>query len=272
MNYRSFACSEKGAEHEKNNMPCQDSAINYVDKDLLIAIIAVADGHGSAECFRSEIGSRFATECAVECIKKFICAIRENNISIEEKKDELLAQLSNSIITSWNEKIEKDYINSPFATETDISEQTEEDIKENIGQAYGTTLVTVALTNDYWFGLQIGDGKCAALRDDGTFYQPIPNDERCFMNITTSMCDYDASREFRYCFEVDKPSAIFIGTDGVDNSFEDDEQLYELYKCMTKNFTSRDFKSEVEEVKRFLPVLTKKGSGDDVSIAGILSI
>ena len=273
MNYRSFACSEKGAEHEKNNMPCQDSAVDYIDNDLLIVVIAVADGHGSAECFRSEKGSRFAVECAVECIKKFICAVSENSISIEDKQGELLTQLSNSIITSWNDKVEKDYINNPFIPDIQYKvEEVIENKKEYIEQAYGTTLVAAALTDNYWFGLQIGDGKCAVLRGDGTFYQPIPDDEKCFMNITTSMCDYNVSQEFRYCFGVDKPFAIFIGTDGVDNSFEDDEQLYELYRCMLNDFANKGFDTEVEEIKKFLPVLTKKGSGDDVSIAGIIAV
>ena len=271
MNYRSFACSERGAEHEKNDMVCQDSAINYIDKDLAVMIIAVADGHGSAECFRSDTGSRFAVECAVECIKNFILTIRENNISVNEKKDELLAQLSNSIIAAWNEKIEKDYINNLILTESNILELTE-DKKEHIGQVYGTTLISAAMVDDYWFGLQIGDGKCVVLNKDGNFCQPVPDDEKCFMNITTSMCDSDASNEFRYYFDVDKPSAIFLGTDGVDNSFENEVQLYELYRRIADDFAGKDFDEEIKEVKKFLPLLTKRGSGDDVSIAGIIAV
>ena len=276
MSYRSFAYSEKGARHEKDNMPCQDSAMEYMDMNLPAVIVAAADGHGSEECFRSGRGAHFAVECAIECIKKFICTIRtirENNISasfiatesIESKQEKsqeqkYLMQLSNSIITDWNKKVEEDYANEPFG------------LPEYIELAYGTTLMAAAITDDYWFGLQIGDGKCVVLSDDGIFSQPIPADEKCFMNITTSMCDCDASHEFRYYFGTDIPSAIFIGTDGVDNSLKDDVQLYELYRRITGDFAAKGFDEESAEIKRFLPMLTKKGSGDDISIAGIIKI
>lgn len=266
MDYRSFACSQKGAEHEKSNTPCQDSALNCIDKDLAVAIAVVADGHGSPECFRSDRGSRFAVECAVECIKRFVYAVGENNLlaelTEEKKAAELMSQLANSIVASWNGRIEKDYANSPF----DVTDPA------CIEQAYGSTLIAAAATEKYWLGLQIGDGKCAVMSSDGSFYQPIPADDRCFMNVTTSMCDGDAAREFRYYLGIDKPAAIFIGTDGVDNSFESDAQLYDLYSCIAGDFISKGIDAGIEEVKNFLPALTKKGSGDDVSIAGIIKV
>jgi hypothetical protein len=41
---------------------------------------------------------------------------------------------------------------------------------------------------------------------------------------------------------------------------------------MISDFIDKGFDAEVEEVRNFLPVLTKKGSGDDVSIAGIIAV
>lgn len=61
-----FGKSVKGATHEKNGLPLQE---NYKIEEISdkITIIAVADGHGSSKCPRSDRGSLIAvnTFCAV---------------------------------------------------------------------------------------------------------------------------------------------------------------------------------------------------------------
>jgi hypothetical protein len=97
----------------------------------------------------------------------------------------------------------------------------------------------------------------------GEFSAPIPDDGQCVFNFTTSLCADDAIQSFRsYASDV-LPEAIFLITDGVVNSFKDEKGVYELLR---KFLESRD----AEELKEFLPILSKKGSGDDVSIAGII--
>jgi len=63
--------------------------------------------------------------------------------------------------------------------------------------AYGATLIAAALTKDYWFGIQIGDGKLTAVYPDGSFNQPVPWDDKCYLNVTTSICDDDAAERAR---------------------------------------------------------------------------
>ncbi len=43
----------KGATHVRNQMPCQDNK-RIVEISDKIAIVAVADGHGSSKCPRSD--------------------------------------------------------------------------------------------------------------------------------------------------------------------------------------------------------------------------
>ena len=49
-----FGKSVKGATHEKNGLPLQDNCKIEEISDK-ITIIAVADGHGSSKCPRSDI-------------------------------------------------------------------------------------------------------------------------------------------------------------------------------------------------------------------------
>ena len=61
-----FGKSVKGATHEKNGLPLQDNCKIEEISDK-ITIIAVADGHGSSKCPRSDRGSLIAvnTFCTV---------------------------------------------------------------------------------------------------------------------------------------------------------------------------------------------------------------
>jgi hypothetical protein len=132
----------------------------------------------------------------------------------------------------------------------------------------------VAVTDEFWFGLQIGDGKCVVLNGEG-FTQPIPWDDACFLNVTTSICDTNASERFRHFFSQELPVGIFIGTDGVDDSYpvaENESHLYNLYEKIAANFMYTGFDQGFTELRAFLPRLSEKGSGDDVSIAGFLDM
>ena len=242
-----------GASHLKSEKPCQDySASWYAGK---VAIIAVADGHGAADYFRSDRGARFAAEAAIECIKDLI--MTKNN-SLSNPSDSLAA-LEKSIITVWHKKITKDLGSKP--------------INGTIIVPYGTTLLAAAITGYYWFAIQIGDGKCVIINKDNNISQPVPWDERCFLNQTTSLCDDNACDLFRHFYSETLPEAIFLGSDGIDDSFpmnRNEEHLARFYESIYVNFISEGLQNGKVQLREMLPALTQKGSGDDVSITGIL--
>ena len=100
--------------------------------------------------------------------------------------------------------------------------------------------------------------------------KPIPWDETCEQNITTSICDGDAIEEFRYVIQKDFPAAIFIGSDGIDDSYSSEMELHELYRNIFIVFAEHGAEVGSNEVRDYLPKITRRGSGDDVSIAGII--
>ena len=61
-------------------------------------------------------------------------------------------------------------------------------------------------------------------------YEPIPWDEDCQANITTSICDSEAIEEFRYCFMKESPVATLMGTDGIDDSYANFEEMYQAIR------------------------------------------
>ena len=98
---------------------------------------------------------------------------------------------------------------------------------------------------------------------------PIPWDERCFLNKTTSLCDNEPVEEFRYCAEGDGhfPAAIFLGSDGLDDTFGDGDKLYNFYGNLIRMIKKNGLEAVTSEIQTSLPRLSEIGSKDDMSIA-----
>ena len=268
-----FAFSEQGYNHIKSDKVCQDSSGHYSDE--LMAIAVVADGHGSDNYPRTDRGSSFAVDATIVAIREFVHNVATSKIDISVDSDSYLEQLAKSILANWYATVDSDFDRYPFLEE-ELSSVSEKYKKKYLAgerkeKAYGTTLIAACQTKDYWFGLQIGDGKCVCISNDGSVSEPIPWDDDCQANVTTSICDSDAIEEFRYCFLKEPPIATFMGTDGIDDSYATSEEMYVLYRSILAIFAEHGRRTGEAEIQEFLPSLSKKGSGDDVSIAGIVS-
>lgn len=287
-----------GASHELSNKPCQDYAIAIHSDELSMAI--VSDGHGGERYFRSDQGSKFLVKITRDCVRSFVDTIAEEGNELfkdkafttfcnEKTSDEQLNSevhkrlnwLFASIISKWNTAV------AEHAYNNDLNKWEEEHVEEiykeefrakqkdpcaTFEKTYGCTLMAYVHTPSYWFAFHIGDGKLVTLNiknAKASFCQPVPWDSRCFSNKTTSICDANALEEFRYCFEGDGnfPTAAFLGSDGIDDSYREDKRLYNFYANLFRQIAI----SKREELERTLdsklPKISQMGSKDDMSIA-----
>ncbi len=191
-------------------------------------------------------------------------------ISDSNVVNEFIDKCKEDIVYLWNEKVFNHFSANMFSS-SEVELLSKKSARYTV--AYGTTLVAVIQTESFCLGLQIGDGECVTINEDGECSQPFPSDERCFLNETTSLCDEKPIESFRHFFikaVEDFPCGIFIGSDGVDGCFSNEEQLYKLYKTMLYSFGTAEFEEAVSELKEYLPRLSQKGSKDDISIAAII--
>ncbi|GHS88479.1 hypothetical protein FACS189487_06850 [Campylobacterota bacterium] len=278
-NYRSFAATVIGGSHEKAQKICQDYSAHHSDNALEIA--AVADGHGDANCFRSDKGARFAVDCAIEAIKDFVD--RYKPTAEKTERQEAIGALVRSVVASWHEKVEQHYRDLPFADDelAQCDEKHRKRFSEGREQhkAYGATLIAAAITGEYWFGFHIGDGRWTVLQDGGKFAQPVAWDDRCFLNVTTSICDFDSHDAPRvYCAlssEEPPPIAVFLCSDGIDDNYpaENNEQhLYRLYAQVAIAFAEDGFDSAQDQVGKLCERFARDGKGDDTSLAMIVDM
>lgn len=286
-------CSCRGASHLEREQECQDYSDALILNDGL-CVAAVADGHGGSSYFRSAVGARLAVETTIEAARQFV----DSSGSLLKDKpftqmpalidlpsdfsytddDLLLRQLFSSIIAKWNEAI-LFHCEENGATEWE-KEHVREDLlhqlsdRRSLEVIYGCTLIAYIQTPDYWIAFQIGDGKLLTYkldgREDGELWQqPVPWDERCFLNTTTSLCDVDAINEFRYCYEGDGnyPSAVFMGSDGLDNTFGDGAHLEKFYGDILSLINESSEEEAQRQLMEVLPEYSRRGSKDDMSVA-----
>lgn len=290
MDALNFSC--QGESHIAAGKVCQDYSYSTVYENGN-AMAIVCDGHGGRRYFRSDIGAKIAAEVAENKVQTFIeeaglsllkdspftrCATISDQITNQDfdktsNIERAFRQLFGSIINEWNAQVLE------HASQNPISESEEEGLEErwikefeekkSLEKVYGCTLIVYAYTQEFWFAFQIGDGKCFACDENGDWSEPIPWDERCFLNKTTSICDSEAIDEFRYCYDgTDRsPIAMILGSDGIDDSFGAEENQANFYVQILKLIAKSGIEATLTEIETTLPQLSKIGSQDDMSIA-----
>ena len=264
----------RGSEHIKTDKPLQDFSGSTTDRWKSYAYALVADGHGGERYFRSEVGSHHAVVYAVESMNK---VLRELVFYIKKKEieviDKTLKNLCSRIILLWREKVSEHFKANPLTeAETALCEKLKIALPisdDDIFTLYGSTLLCAVYFEklDFWFALQIGDGKCVGIKTDGTVFYPIPDDEEQGFGVTKSLCGKNAVENFRYAYGFEKIAGIAVMSDGLTDSF-DSEKLPDFLLNIKENAVT-DAEKTKAELAEFLPKLSKQGSGDDISIAGI---
>lgn len=278
MAYELFCQSVQGAGHIKKDMPCEDYGIKFENDEC--KIFALGDGHGDSNCPRSSFGSRTICEIAVQELQLFAKEIRnqkwEEQLMDKYGASELVNQLVTSIFGKWSCAVNEDFLQNP------LSEKEELDAKdyieryrrgERIEHIYGTTFIACLMTDEYVLLLQQGDGRCVVFDCDGNATQPIPWDDRCFANVTTSVCDVDAVQSCRYHIIDLRQNAIIAcvaGSDGVEDSFGSMDKMHTYYREKLQIACELGVEELEKHLSETLPGFSAEGSQDDTTICGLI--
>jgi hypothetical protein len=258
-----------GSSHLASGKPCQDASYSETSDHMSIAI--VSDGHGGAIHSRSDIGAQLAILSAQATIEDHPLSDWEDPVKRQEFFTKLVNIWTSLTIDHYFDNLtEQEIANLP------LHPNVERYIR-NITTLYGCTLMVACVHPNGWFAFQIGDGKCVTIHPIASAAdpsqltsEPIPADDRCFLNMTTSLCDPDAATEFRFCSgnKASTPVAIFLGSDGIDNSWGTEEALHNFYIEVLKHCTSAE--DVTRDLAESLPQLSQAGSQDDMSVAAIV--
>lgn len=292
----------RGHLHVMNEFPCEDSSSSFSAENGRYHIAIVADGHGSKSCFRSDYGSKVATEVALECLQQFA----EATLASEELEERFykdifsnpryrhmtIRRLTDTILAEWHDRVLEDYKNNPPTLEEMGESAAEYQNGKTPAHIYGTTLIAVLKIPQCLILLHQGDGRCDVFYEDGSVDQPIPWDSRCEDTATTSLCDEDAAERFRNCVLnlTEKPViACYVGCDGVEDAYRDTYEglggshvlmggVHTFYKYITCQIVQMGHEAFKSWLPNFLTkfssdgIFSRSGSGDDVSVSGIVDL
>ncbi len=284
-----FNYSCQGESHKADDKPCQDASRAEIISDDF-AVCVISDGHGGDRYFRSRVGSQILVDITFEKVHEFVGGMSQTGLlkgipftqmgihrdHIEEPKaqiDQRFMQLFRAIKAEWMIRIFDHASNTP-ANEWERehvkpSYLVQLESKEKLEKIYGATLMAYVRTPEFWFAFHLGDGKMIMFDKNGDGSEPVLWDSDCFLNVTSSICSSDAVERFRYSYQGDGvfPFAMFLGSDGIDDSFTDGEPLYDFYIGLLREIDKNGDEAVQNSLVESLPVLSAKGSRDDMSVA-----
>ena len=274
--WRAIGRSVRGASHVRADLPNQDAIAWLPESGTgLPLVLAVSDGHGSARCFRSDVGARLAVETATQVIQEFLESLPESS-SHSAIKRWAAENLPRAIVHRWRDGVADDVSARPLkGAELDPLEA-----KEGAGKrrqvvldpllAYGATLLAVLVAESFILYLQLGDGDILAVSETGEVSRPpLPADERLFANHTTSLCSREAWRDFRSYFQVlsgSPPALVLVSTDGYANSFRDEAGFLQVGADLLAMIRADGLDAVGESLAAWLTQASQDGSGDDVTL------
>lgn len=275
MKYAKFKLETvEGPAHRAKGLPNQDAVQGTQHNWPDFIVVAVADGHGSTVCFRSDQGSRLAVQAAIHVAVQWFNAWSAETRRPEETVTEK-ESVARSLSEKWRELVNEAIARTPF-TDEEIQKVLKTDgqagvqrIRENSNIAYGTTVLCAAASDTAAIYFQIGDGEILSVSHDGEVQRPLGSDPTLFANQTTSLSSPDASCLTRVRIETDPkkhPRLILLCTDGYSNSFETDEGLLLAASDFARLLSSPEGEAEANAHLRSWLTESSENTGDDTSI------
>lgn len=259
----------KGATHVRNQMPCQDNKkiIKISDE---ITIIALADGHGSSKCPRSDRGSMIAVNSFYHIMKKYleIYGKDEEDIThlmtfLNREGDVRFAQ---DVCEEWQARVKQSFYKNK------VEGMTNEDgsIKwPSVFSLYGTTLLGMLITDSFVFSFQIGDGDISAVTKDEV--EPLVEPEKFLGTETHSLSKPDAWRKavtsvHRLEAESRESYMYILSTDGFANSYTSDKEYQKTCRDYLQMIRKYGIDVVQKNLKKWLTETSELGCGDDITV------
>ncbi len=265
-----------GASHSRKNKPNQDAIIfdSHELENGSFAYGIVSDGHGSSRCFRSHLGSGFASEILEDAFIEMARNISDDT-NRQELKNHAEMDLPKLIVNAWRLRVDDHVELYPYSDEElkllvgDKKKTDNNSLKEKKYTPYGATLLGVLMLAELVLYVQLGDGDILITDEAGEVYRRFVDDQRLLGNETTSLCQDEAINEFQIAidFLVDSPPRlILICTDGFSNAYKLDSELFMFPRDIVSLYKNRGTDIIQKSLPEWLEETTVKASGDDISV------
>jgi serine/threonine protein phosphatase PrpC len=271
--------SWRGSAHIESGLKNQDAVRYFSSSEDRVVVLAVADGHGSGLCFRSDAGSHLAVETAVDVLRRFAGTVRpdeEGTVIAERARTGLAEELT----ASWRAAVDRKLASNPFTPVEWANVAAEEGwagqeiLQHHPRLAYGSTILAVLATEHYVLSLQLGDGDILFMDSQGSTHQPISNSHRHRTEQTASLSHRNAAHHVRVYVEKtqDLPALIVASTDGYAKSYKSSDEFLTAGQNLFELIRRDGFDSVEQSVRALLDESSVRTNGDDITIGLICRV
>ena len=254
-----FAKTSIGYSHIRDKKPCQDFSACY--NDLERTIITACDGHGGDLYVRSNLGSKFASDAAINILRSV-----DRLDFYKYSRREICDKIRLNILCEWNSAV-SDSLNKKRLGKCEVSQLPEEKILKLIKapeKAYGTTLNAAMIYANKLFCVSIGDGGIFAIKK-GLIAPLFMEDEESVANLTCSMSQEDAYKHLNVeIYDFSRLDGVMVCTDGLINPYQN---LNNFRNGLVIPISAKLIEGKSSEIGEFIQELGERiGNGDDVSL------
>ena len=169
-----------GSVHVRDGRPIQDAVRTWVEGDT--AVVAVADGHGHHEHFRSDVGARLAVDAAVDALVAGLADLADAATA-----QRAITDIAARAVQTWTAGVRQHAAENPF----------EGGAPRDALRPYGTTILAMAAVGDSLALFQIGDGDTVVVDSSGHASRPLPEDPDADGVTTASLCQPNPLKSLR---------------------------------------------------------------------------
>ena len=274
--WRLLSVSRLGPSHEKSGLTNQDAvgALAVPPGGTEVRLVAVSDGHGDSVHFRSERGSLFAVQAALETGLRFASSPQSADAdAVRQWAGDVQPQ---QVIARWRDLVADDLTEHPFTSRElaslkkgDGGDARARGLALNPVRAYGATLVGAMVTTDCIVYCQVGDGDIVTVSGEGLVSQPLEDETHAFSNMTSSLCDTDPLRAWRASVQEQtrhQTALVLLASDGYSGAFEDKASFLSTVGALAEVLRSGGEAKLRATLERSV-AKARTYSGDDTTVA-----
>ena len=283
MMQRIIGESIQGYTHIQRNLECQDRKLSRELEDGSL-VLSVADGHGSRSCPYSGTGAELAVNTFCKLIDEIHSDFQNAGDLFDFQNAEDLSGFQNAedlsgflnhqgslkfaqtVERAWKEAVQT--IHREAGLPMPMTQTGEEDLNA-LYRLYGTTLLGLLIAPTFVFAFQIGDGDITYVDDGGV--QPVVVADKLLGVESHSLCSREAWKKAVSAvhfqpWEQHLPCAFLLSTDGLSNSYADDEAFGQTCAQYFEALKTYGPDTVEENLPEWLSETSRLGCGDDTTL------
>lgn len=265
MMQRILGESIQGYTHIQRNLECQDRKLSRELEDGSL-VLSVADGHGSRSCPYSGTGAELAVNTFCELIDELHSRFQNPGDLFDYLNRQGSLKFAQTVERAWKEDVQAYHLEAGLPMP--MAQTGEEDLNA-LYRLYGTTLLGLLIAPTFVFAFQIGDGDITYVDDGGV--QPVVVADKLLGVESHSLCSREAwkkavSKVHFPPWEQHLPCAFLLSTDGLSNSYADDEAFGQTCAQYFEALKTYGPDTVEENLPEWLSETSRLGCGDDTTL------